>query len=129
MPAASLRQSVRRQSNLNRLGYNSEHDDQQDRPSPFHKLARQASLPRRSWARLGLERLQEIARKTEEGRAPGRRSRRRKAASDGGLQAAKAKYWWYKFTWNGEPIRESRSKPTSAWLNRWKPRTDIAGQG
>jgi hypothetical protein len=34
------------------------------------------------------------------------RSKRRKAANNGGLQTERQK-WWYKFHWNGEPIRES----------------------
>src|ERR1700733_15066485 len=38
-------------------------------------------------------------------------SGRKQSKKGGQLMAvykqAKSKYWWYKFTWNGEPIRES----------------------
>ena len=41
----------------------------------------------------------------------------------------KSKYWWYKFTWNGEPIRESTKQTNKGSPNRCRPPTGLAGKG
>ena len=41
---------------------------------------------------------------------------------------SKSKYWWYKFTWNGERSARARSRLTGALPSRWKPLTERRSQ-